>query len=317
LAKRRIPIPTRISVEVEYSSDRTCCVCRKPDEDYQIDHIDDDPSNNTFENLAVLCLRCHNKATKTGGVARSLSPELIKKYREEWYAMVRERRGAHRSEILADDAGKPKSNVEEYITAQAIHDVRNLHRDVFSKRGGRDWNEAERVIRKLSGYVVGSTEERDPRVKLEVMLALDYIGHFARDRMPANVAFQLGSVAGTALPDWHRVQKGGFHPSEVEAYSYAAIIGHALVYEGAIYLKQFKICEYGALLLWQVLRDGTVGKSKEVVQSATRAIDWMLADKRIAPPDDVGRLLVLYRDQAAKSPGREFPELPIDLYRKL
>jgi hypothetical protein len=42
-------IPPKVAAEVEFRSDRKCCVCGRSD--VQIHHLDDDPSDNDFENL--------------------------------------------------------------------------------------------------------------------------------------------------------------------------------------------------------------------------------------------------------------------------
>lgn len=58
----RLPIPDDLAPKVMFASDRTCCVCREPRRKAKIHHIDQDPSNNTFDNLAVLCDDCHSDA---------------------------------------------------------------------------------------------------------------------------------------------------------------------------------------------------------------------------------------------------------------
>jgi len=58
MTKVRTPIPSDLAAEVLFASDNTCCVCRERGKRIQIHHIDESPSNNVFENLAVLCLEC-------------------------------------------------------------------------------------------------------------------------------------------------------------------------------------------------------------------------------------------------------------------
>ncbi len=85
MKKERIPIPNHISAKVQFDSDRTCCFCRAPNKTIQIHHIDDDPGNNDDDNLAVLCLECHNK-TKLFG--RHLNAAQIRLYRNDWVLLV-------------------------------------------------------------------------------------------------------------------------------------------------------------------------------------------------------------------------------------
>jgi len=317
MAKKRIEIPVDVATDLQYKSDRTCCVCHKVGDDCQIHHLNEDPKNNDPENLALLCLQCHSDAGKLGGAGRSLTPTLIRRYRDEWYASVRERRALHRSELLKVGETPPSGMVEEQITALAIHDVRNLHREMFLSAEFPDWTHADCIIGKIGSYVFGYTEERDPRVKLEVMTAIEHIASYARQKMPKEVAFHLESVVISSLPYWKQIQEGNFSKVEVETYSYAAQTGHALVYEGAVYLEQFKIVDQGALILWRVLRDGVVGRNDDIKQAAIRHFEWLLTDKRIAPPNHAGKLLVSYRDQAINTPSYQLPEPPPELFRKI
>lgn len=77
-----------------FASDSTCCVCRERGKAVQVHHVDEDPSNNTLANLAVLCLECHNQTQLSGGFGRKLNAELVVKYRQEWLVRVVQRRDA-------------------------------------------------------------------------------------------------------------------------------------------------------------------------------------------------------------------------------
>ena len=92
MSKRRSPIPDDLAAEVQFAADRTCCICNVRGKFTQIHHIDSNPSNNTFENLAVLCLQCHNETEIKGGFGRKLSPSLVRKYRDEWLKDIESRR---------------------------------------------------------------------------------------------------------------------------------------------------------------------------------------------------------------------------------
>jgi len=81
-------IPKDIAASVLFSSDRTCCVCRVRGKPIQIHHLDGDDSNNRIENLAVLCLDCHNDTQIQGGFHRKLDLEQIVLYRNDWHLMV-------------------------------------------------------------------------------------------------------------------------------------------------------------------------------------------------------------------------------------
>jgi hypothetical protein len=90
--KVRVPIPQDPADELLFRSDRTCCVCRVSGRPVQIHHINDDPSDNCPENLAVLCVVCHDQTQITGGFGRKLNAGQVTKYRDDWVALVEARR---------------------------------------------------------------------------------------------------------------------------------------------------------------------------------------------------------------------------------
>jgi hypothetical protein len=89
--KNRVPVPDDLAAEVMLRSDRTCCVCRIAGRKTQVHHIDENPANNAFENLAVICADCHSDAHTTHAFARNLSSDLIRKYNQNWRAIVHAR----------------------------------------------------------------------------------------------------------------------------------------------------------------------------------------------------------------------------------
>jgi tetratricopeptide (TPR) repeat protein len=83
-----MPIPREIAAMILFKSDRTCCVCRTKGKPIQIHHIDGNKRNNKIENLAVLCLDCHNDTQAKGGFHRKLNSELVAIYRDNWQQIV-------------------------------------------------------------------------------------------------------------------------------------------------------------------------------------------------------------------------------------
>ena len=59
-----------------------CCVCGRGG--VQIHHINADPSDNADDNLAVLCLEHHDKATAPQGLSAKLRPEEVATYKRNW-----------------------------------------------------------------------------------------------------------------------------------------------------------------------------------------------------------------------------------------
>jgi hypothetical protein len=62
---KRIQVSPRIKAELQRETGSRCALC--PDTDvghFEIHHIDEDPSNDVYENLLLLCRKCHSKLTK-------------------------------------------------------------------------------------------------------------------------------------------------------------------------------------------------------------------------------------------------------------
>ena len=123
--KRRIRIPEQIQTQVMCVSHNTCCVCAEMGvgKHVQIHHIDGDRNNNAFENLAVLCLECHNKTQLKGGFAKQLTPKLVTEYNNNWRDRVRARRNRY-DEMIANlnpKNGLSSSSLPEHKKPKSPH----------------------------------------------------------------------------------------------------------------------------------------------------------------------------------------------------
>lgn len=67
-------------------------MCHQSPKSVQIHHLDEDPSNNAPDNLAVLCLECHDQTQVRGGFGRRVDAAQVRIYRDEWYRTVESRR---------------------------------------------------------------------------------------------------------------------------------------------------------------------------------------------------------------------------------
>jgi hypothetical protein len=102
--KKRIPIPDEIAAQVMFDSDSRCCKCHERKLSVQIHHIDENPANNDPDNLALLCLECHDETQVTGGFGRKLNAPLVRIYRDKWHATVKHRRDIEAGRVAAPSA---------------------------------------------------------------------------------------------------------------------------------------------------------------------------------------------------------------------
>jgi hypothetical protein len=102
--RRRIPRKTE--TDVLYRNDMTCCICRNADKGIQIHHIDGNRNNNDSSNLAVVCTTDHDKIQKAGGLTKDFSPEVVRKYKQNWESTVLKERNQRRdsSKTLVEKA---------------------------------------------------------------------------------------------------------------------------------------------------------------------------------------------------------------------
>lgn len=83
MAKGRPKIPQDIHDELLFRNNHKCCICRKSGK-IQIHHLDENPSNNTPENLLVACLNCHSGVHTERKMTKNFTVGELKRYKETW-----------------------------------------------------------------------------------------------------------------------------------------------------------------------------------------------------------------------------------------
>jgi len=110
--KKRVPVPQKTRALLQKEVNSICPICKSDDVDhFQPHHIDEDPSNNKFENLLLVCPLCHSKITK-GDISR----DDVIKIKENL-----KRNEANTSENKKNENGfKIKGNIYDSIIASTI-----------------------------------------------------------------------------------------------------------------------------------------------------------------------------------------------------
>jgi|GEM_PF-778456 len=192
LKKNRKSIPPPLAAEILYMSNRTCCVCTEPGKPVQIHHIDEEPSNNSVANLAVLCLHCHEETQKTGGFGRKLDSAQVFKFREEWLIRVNRRRSKADEDsikaVLEKDTGIQKAiPLRDYVPMlpELLKHAYSNARDGWAGTSADMLNASYYVADVLEGMLVylasfypdGHFDGRDARDYISEVVSVRYSWH--------------------------------------------------------------------------------------------------------------------------------------------
>jgi hypothetical protein len=88
----RPPIPAETVFALLWKCKRTCCICRTPNKNIIVHHIDEWSKNKSHDEdkLAVLCLGDHGEAHTKRELSKNLTPEVIRDSKMRWEQEVRE-----------------------------------------------------------------------------------------------------------------------------------------------------------------------------------------------------------------------------------
>ena len=95
----------------------TCCICHEPRHPVEKHHIDENPGNNVWDNLAVLCRNCHGLVTAKSNLGSQYRRGEVLAYKRAWEDRCREE-GTEEIESPSEEIHETKliggSEHEEY-----------------------------------------------------------------------------------------------------------------------------------------------------------------------------------------------------------
>jgi hypothetical protein len=103
--KKRKRVPGDLNDRLMVANRHTCCICRQPRHPVEKHHIDEDPSNNEWNNLAVVCRNCHGLISAKGNLGARYSPGEVLRYKQDWEQ--------HCAEAGEDDIDSPVDEIHE------------------------------------------------------------------------------------------------------------------------------------------------------------------------------------------------------------
>lgn len=231
----RKKIPASIESEVMFQSDLQCCIDQK--RGVHIHHIDGDPSNNSPNNLALLCFDCHDRATITGSLSKKLSAGTIRKYRDHHYETVRSRRKAA-LEIVTNNSSTPNYSLNTAIQANVLVEIAKI-KSCYNLSVLMDRND---ILEKLLAF----KEYNFPRVCFELFEFLQGVTYETRSGLPLKMIRTVTwAVEGYFPPN---VEEISIEQLE-EIGKMAVRIAFGIIYDTSIHSHKFNSMKEGYDLL--------------------------------------------------------------------
>lgn len=118
----RSKIPKKVETEVLTLSKRRCSLCVGVDGNYspqlgQIAHLDQDNSNNTFDNLAWMCLDHHTVYDSKTSQNKNFTLEEVKYYRNKLYKFLEDHPLIDTPKAIRKDLNKPYCLLFDGVTS--------------------------------------------------------------------------------------------------------------------------------------------------------------------------------------------------------
>ena len=233
---RRKKIPAEIEAEVMFRSDRLCCIDKKRGD--HIHHIDSNPSNYEFTNLALLCFDCHDAATVKGSLRKKLSPKAIIKYRDFHYKVIQ-----HEREMSFEKLNYPikeltsEDLIKASITAAILIEIIKI-KDEYFDSVKLDRNHIVQKLTKFSSY-------NNARIAFEILSFLTDVSYETRGNMPSKISITIFNLIVEL-----------FYPSDIsekqdqifELGKLCISTGFTLIYDSTIHAQNFETTCYGLLI---------------------------------------------------------------------
>lgn len=305
--KKRRKIPQYQREDILFDSDRKCCICRESHKKVQIHHLDGDPENNKTNNLAVLCLDHHDEASSKGAIGCRLSPGVIKKYRDEWLKIIRNKRSQYLKRL------SPDMNLHNaLLDALACQEIIKTEQQLIQA----EWSKKVPLLKSL--YLYTAFDYGIPP-KARLMSALYNLSSHTARGMTEEVASLIEYLALEALPIFSLVApaRETIIKEQINALLSAISTGYTLAYGGVVDLHNLRIVANGARILWAVLRYAALNHSKDLQERAENSFKMVIESSIRQKFSDATRWLEYMQADALAFGDCQIPEMPKDIFNKL
>lgn len=255
----RKKIPDDIQAEVIFKSNRECVVCDNHKRGDHIHHIDGDNSNYKFENLAFLCVYCHNDASVTGNIIKKLSAKTIIKFRDHKYQVVEKNR---ENSLKLFNSPINGLTTEDLLTtsknALIIIELEKLKKEYFSA----DWHRRADIISKLYRF----SDHTNFRIAVDIYNFLSIAADQTRGGMTNDIAISIHSLVLDFFPYSDNEEE---NQKVIELANVCVNIAFSMVYDAIIYLKNYDIAMYGLTILKYIYKKGKQQKLQQLIDKVS------------------------------------------------
>jgi hypothetical protein len=301
---KSLNIPAKIAAEIQFISNRCCCICQK-----QGDHIHhlNDKYDHTFPNLALLCFDHHHEASVTGGLKRKLSKEEIIRFRDHHYKVIENRR----KKQLGNLNHKVKSLTEETLLSASINaliivEIAKIKSEYFDA----DFSDRQNILRKLNQF----NSHLNPRIAFDLFEFFTRISNQTRNRMSYELAFTFHIIVIESLPSLYNKELR--KESTVIAQN-CIQIGKNVAYDAFIHLRNLAVAMCGLTILKHIYicaKENRMESLKKEVLQNYEDLGATLSRPERDDLENAKRLTKIFKDDLDQW-GLNIPPLPTDLIK--
>jgi Restriction endonuclease len=281
--KKRTKIPPATEAEVMFKSDLQCCICQEKGD--HIHHLDEVPSNNNIDNLALLCFTHHDLATIKGGLSKKLSRQTILNYREHHYKVIE---FARQRQLGTFDKPLEALTEEKLLTisknATIIIEIEKIKVEYFNA----NWDKRPDILADLNRFINHSNH----RLALDIFEFLSLIAGQTRGGMTYNLG---ASVFGTVLvffPSFYDEEK---RPQAVELAKKCIHLGDNIAYDSFIYLDNIAVAMWGLTIIKFIYRSAKEYDLTELIDEVKRTYNELDSTLKRTERKDLGDALEMVK----------------------
>lgn len=172
--KKRSPIPKSQKRRLLEKNGYSCCVCKSNNIGLHLHHIDENPSNNDDENIAVLCVREHDRHHRPSNYNEKanhleLTSDKISQNKKKWEAFITETK---------QDNPKILAVINAYGTKEHINTVRILFQWVDGRiEFQKDFNYMYEKIENIPDLIMDEVKRFGENIPISLIDQIDEIEH--------------------------------------------------------------------------------------------------------------------------------------------